>query len=120
MLEGTLMYISSRRYYHHSATPLKTGTVLVPGHPDSPWGCNFYPLDQRWRKMKVWMFAEPMHAAEYGGSGQVYEVQPEGPIGQIRERPYAGDDDDLDAGIVGDQYYAARAVVIAVVRVSIR
>lgn len=99
-------------FFHHSATKLSPGTVLVPRHRDSPWGKRFYCADQQWRGDKVWMFDAPEHAALYGGSSVVYRVLPLGQVGVIAERAYTGDDSDLDAGIVGDQYYADSAVVL--------
>jgi hypothetical protein len=103
--------------FHHSATKLSPGTILVPRHADSPWGQQFYRADQKWRAGKVWMFGAPEHAALYGGSSVVYQVMPMGQVGVIAERAYTGDDSDLDAGIVGDQYYADSAVVLGAVNV---
>lgn len=110
----------SHRFFHHSATELKVGDVLRPGHPDAVWGKNFYPAGQRWRAEKVWMFGSPQHAAIYGGSRNVYRVEPAGPVGIIAERPYAGDDEDLDSGITGDQFYADSAIVVAVLEAGAR
>lgn len=101
------------RYFHFSATELAVGTVLVPGHRDSPWSSDFYPADQKWRRHKVWMFDSAASAVDYGGSPVVYEVRPVGAVGVILAREYSGDDEDLDAGIAGNQYYADAAIVIA-------
>ena len=66
------------------------------------------------------MFGSAVHAARYAGSGLVYEVVPSGQLGMLTERAYSGDDNDLDAGIVGNQYFADRALVIASVFVQMR
>jgi hypothetical protein len=94
-------------WWHWSPETIQPGDRLVPGsqRPDGGYWC----LDD-FRAQRVWLWADPLDALEFGGDGHLYEVHADA----VRHEPTDDDldpDNGLDAGLP-DQYHTAHGVVL--------